>query len=159
MYSGQYFTDGFFYVFFSLFRRISGRGMLMKPAFSMMESASLQINPMHTASRTYSVPIRESHPAYQDCPLKPVCHPRWWTCGSQDRSNGCGSNTGRFPAVIGISYNHLFVRVKKTDDVILGISKVHIDLTLMGQRDHVSWGIITVPERVWKKLSARWSFL
>ena len=33
----------------------------MRPAFSMMESASLQINPMHTASRTYSVPIRESN--------------------------------------------------------------------------------------------------
>ena len=30
----------------------------MRPAFSMMESASLQMNPMHTASRTYSVPIR-----------------------------------------------------------------------------------------------------
>ena len=33
----------------------------MRPAFSMMESASLQMNPMHTASRTYSVPIRESN--------------------------------------------------------------------------------------------------
>ena len=44
----------------------------MRPAFSMMESASLQINPMHTASRTYSVRKDLSHPPSKEMTVLPI---------------------------------------------------------------------------------------